>query len=383
MSKLRLVQGNEACARGALAAGCRFFAGYPISPSSEIAETMARELSGPGDVFIQMEDEIASLGVVLGASLSGRRAMTATSGPGFTLMQEHLGYASLAEIPCVVVDVMRGGPSTGLPTSPAQGDVMQARWGSHGDRAAVVLAPGSVQEVYDLTITAFSLAERLRTPVTMLFDEVIGHMREGVDLAEPAEAQLGRRPVPSEAPGPAFRSAYRANAEGVAMVPDFGRGYRFHVTGLMHDERGYPTSDQATVAALLERLERKVDTVIDAVPPERYRLEDAAVVFVAYGITARIARVAVDALRDEGVRAGLFRPRVLWPVPVRAVEEAISEAELVVATEMNRGQWALEVERIAGRQVPLAPYLKAGGSVITAVELVDHVLAATREGVLS
>ncbi len=382
MSTLQLVQGNEACALGALAAGCRFFAGYPISPSSEIAEALARALPRRGGVFIQMEDEMASLGAVLGAAMGGARAMTATSGPGFTLMQEHLGYASLAEIPCVVVDVMRGGPSTGLPTSPSQGDVMQARWGSHGDRATVVVAPASVQEVHDLTGTAFALAERLRTPVVVLFDEVIGHMREGVTLAAPPAGSAGR-PVPGEPPGPSFRSAYRPNAEGVAMVPDFGRGYRFHVTGLMHDERGYPTSDPATVAALLERLERKTDAALDALPPERYRLEDATVVLIAYGITARMARAAVDVLRERGIPAGLLRPRLLWPVPVAALEEAIAPAELVVAAEMNRGQWSLEVERVAGRQVPLAPYLKAGGSIISVEELVEHVLAATREGVLA
>jgi len=364
-----------------MAAGCTFFAGYPISPSSEIAELLAREVPARGGVFIQMEDEIASMGAILGGSLGGRRTMTATSGPGFTLMQEHLGYASLAEIPCVVVDVMRGGPSTGLPTSPSQGDVMQARWGSHGDRATVALAPGDVQEVYDLTIEAFRLAERLRTPVTVLYDEVIGHMREGVYLAMPTADQLGKRTGPREAFVPSFLP-YEANEEGVAMVPDFGRGYRFHVTGLMHDERGYPMSDHAKVAALLERLERKADAVIDAVPPERYRLEDATVVFVAYGIVARTARAAVDALREQGVRAGLLRTRLIWPVPARALEEAIAGAELIVAAEMNRGQWALEVERLAGRQVALAPYLKAGGSVITVGELVEHVLAMTREGVL-
>ena len=380
MPERQLIQGNEACARAALAAGCTFFAGYPISPSSEIAELLVRELPGSGGVFIQMEDELASMGAVLGASLGGRRAMTATSGPGFTLMQEHLGYASLAEIPCVVVDVMRGGPSTGLPTSPAQGDVMQARWGSHGDRATVALAPGDVGEVYALTIEAFRLAETLRTPVAVLYDEVIGHMREGVVLHVPTPEELGRRTGPLEAFSPSFLP-YAPDAHGVAGVPDFGRGYRFHVTGLMHDERGYPTSDHATVARLLERLERKLDAVVDAVPPERYRLEDASVVLVAYGIVARAARAAVDQLRAEGVRAGLLRTRLLWPVPSDAVANAIGRAELVVVAEMNRGQWAFEVERLARRSVALAPYLRAGGSVITAEELADHVRSATREEV--
>ncbi len=375
-----LVQGNEACARGALAAGCSFFAGYPISPSSEIAELLARELPGRGGVFIQMEDEIASMGAVLGGSLGGRRAMTATSGPGFTLMQEHLGFASLAEIPCVVIDVMRGGPSTGLPTSPSQGDVMQARWGSHGDRATIALAPGSVQEVYTLTIEAFRLAETLRTPVAVLYDEVIGHMREGVRLAPPTAAQLGRRTGPSGPPSPSSLP-YQPNPAGVAMMPDFGRGYRFHVTGLMHDERGYPMSDHAKVAALLERLEHKVAAAVDAVPCERYRLEDAEVVLVAYGIVARTAKAAVDVLRDRGVRAGLLRTRLLWPLPAASVADALAGASMVVVAEMNRGQWAPEVQRLTNGGLPVVPYLKAGGSVITADELVEHVLSATREGV--
>ncbi len=380
MAERQLVQGNEACARAALAAGCSFFAGYPISPSSEIAELLARELPGRGGVFTQMEDEIASMGAVLGGSLGGRRAMTATSGPGFTLMQEHLGYASLAEIPCVVVDVMRGGPSTGLPTSPSQGDVMQARWGSHGDRATIALAPGNVAEVYTLTVEAFRLAEALRTPVAVLYDEVIGHMREGVQLPAPTAAQLGRRTGPIAPPSPDFLP-YQANKAGVAMVPDFGRGYRFHVTGLMHDERGYPMSDHAQVAALLERLERKVAAAVPAVPPERYRLDDADVVVLAYGIVARTARAAVDTLREQGVRAGLLRTRLLWPLPVASVTEALSGASLAVVAEMNRGQWAFEVQRLAGGHVEVSPYLKAGGSVITAEELVEHVLFATREGV--
>ncbi len=380
MSERQLIQGNEACARGALAAGCSFFAGYPISPSSEIAEQLARELPGRGAVFIQMEDEIASMGAVLGASLGGRRAMTATSGPGFTLMQEHLGYASLAEIPCVVIDVMRGGPSTGLPTSPAQGDVMQARWGSHGDRATIALAPGSVQEVYSLTIEAFRLAEALRTPVVVLYDEVIGHMREGVELHRPTKRQLGRRSGPKAAFSPDFLP-YAPDENGVAMVPDFGCGYRFHVTGLMHDERGYPTSDHHKVAQLLERLERKVEPAVAAVSPERYRLEDANVVLVAYGIVARTARSAVDLLREEGVRAGLFRTRLLWPIPDAALSALCRSADLVVVAEMNRGQWSLEVERLAGGSSLLAPYLKAGGSVITAAELAEHVRQSMREAV--
>ena len=351
MVERRLIQGDEACAQGAIAAGCRFFGGYPISPSSEIAEYMARELPTHGGVFIQMEDELSSLGSVLGASLAGSKAMTATSGPGFTLMQEHLGYATLAEIPCVVADVMRLGPSTGLPTSPSQGDVMQAKWGSHGDRAAVALAPGTVKEIYDLTIRAFDVAERLRTPVTLLFDETMGHMREGVSLSEPDPSSLWHRPVPQQAPGHTLES-FVPNAEGVAQVPDFGRGYRFHVTGLMHDERGYPTSDGAVAAALLERLERKLAPVEDWFPPEEYRLDDADVVIVAYGIMGRVAKQAVDRLRAEGSRVGMFRPTVLWPFPARTVKRATQAARLVVVAEMNAGQWAIPVEVAMEGRIP-------------------------------
>ncbi len=370
---MRLIQGNEACAEGAIAAGCRFFAGYHISPSSEIAEAMARLLPKHGGVFLQAEDEMASLGAVLGASLGGARAMTATSGPGFSLMQEHIGYAYLAEIPCVVVDVMRGGPSTGLPTLPSQGDVMQAQWGSHGDRAAVALAPSSVQEVYDLTIQAFGLAESLRTPVTVLFDEVVGHMREGVELNSPDPRSIGSRPRPTQPPGASFEP-YRANEALVAPLPDFGRGYRFHVTGLMHDERGFPTTDTSIVAALLERLEKKVQVVTELVEPESYLMDDANLVIVSYGITGRTAKAAVDVLRSKGVKAGLWRPRLLWPVQDGLLKEALAKAEAVVVVEMNRGQWAREVERVAHNDALLHPLLKAGGAVITTEEVIDHAL---------
>jgi 2-oxoglutarate ferredoxin oxidoreductase subunit alpha len=353
MVERRLVQGDEACAQGAIAAGCTFFGGYPISPSSEIAEYMARELPRHGGVFIQMEDELSSLGSVLGASLAGAKAMTATSGPGFTLMQEHLGYATLAEIPCVIADVMRLGPSTGLPTSPSQGDVMQAKWGSHGDRSAVALAPGTVREIYDITIRAFDVAERLRTPVTLLFDETMGHMREGVTLTAPDPGSLWHRPIPQQAGGTGhLLEAFVPNEEGVAQVPDFGRGYRFHVTGLMHDERGYPTSDGAVAAALLERLERKLAPVEDWFPPEEYCLDDAEVVIVAYGIMGRVVKQVVDRLRAKGTRAGMYRPTVLWPFPARQVKKATDQAQVVVVAEMNAGQWAIPVEVATEGRIP-------------------------------
>jgi len=369
MDERRLIQGDEACAQGAIAAGCTFFGGYPISPSSEIAEYMARELPGHGGVFIQMEDELSSLGSVLGASLAGAKAMTATSGPGFTLMQEHLGYATLAEIPCVVADVMRLGPSTGLPTSPSQGDVMQAKWGSHGDRSAVALAPGTVKEIYDLTIRAFDVAERLRTPVTLLFDETMGHMREGVTLTEPDPGSLWHRPIPQQPPGHLLE-AFVPNEEGVAQVPDFGRGYRFHVTGLMHDERGYPTSDGAVAAALLERLERKLAPVEGWFPPEEYCLDDAEVVIVAYGIMGRVVKQVVDRLRVKGTRAGMYRPTVLWPFPAGQVKKATEQAQVVVVAEMNAGQWAIPVEVAMEGRIPTVKINSLGIGVEEICELV-------------
>lgn len=298
--------------------------------------------------------------------------MTATSGPGFTLMQEHLGYATLAEIPCVVVDVMRLGPSTGLPTSPSQGDVMQAQWGSHGDRSAVALAPGTVEEIYDLTIAAFNVAERLRTPVTLLFDETMGHMREGVTLKDPGPDSLWHRPIPPQAPGHLLE-AFVPNEEDVAQVPDFGRGYRFHVTGLMHDERGYPTSSGSVAAALLERLARKLDPVEDWFPPEKYLLDDADVVIVAYGIMGRVVKQAVDRLRSEGCRAGMFRPIVLWPFPSRTVKQASGKAKVVVVAEMNAGQWAIPVEQAMQGRVPTVKINSLG---IGVDELCDQVREA-------
>lgn len=364
-----LLQGNAACARAAIDSGCTFFAGYPITPSSEIAEHMAVELPKLGGTFVQMEDEMASLGAVIGASLAGRLAMTATSGPGFSLMQEHIGYAAYAEIPCVVVDVMRGGPSTGLPTRPSQGDVMQARWGTHGDRPAIALAPGSVGEVYELTARAFALAERYRTPVIVLYDEVIGHLRERTEIV-PAERVARARPT---VPPDAYR-VYGPAPDDVPPLADIGTGYRFHVTGLGHDERGYPTDDPAITGALAERLQRKIDRARDdIVSVETYRVDDAERVIVAYGIVARAARAAVDDARARGIRLGLFRPRTLWPFPERELRE-LAATRLLVA-EMNLGQLVLEVERCAGG-AEVGRYLRADGRSISPADLLGALEAA-------
>lgn len=366
----RLLLGNEACAHGALTAGCRFFAGYPITPSSEIAETMAELLPGAGGIFAQMEDEIASLAACLGAALGGMQAMTATSGPGFSLMQEHIGFAAMAEIPCVIVDVMRGGPSTGLPTSPSQADVQQARWGTHGDHPIVVLAPASVREVYDLTFRAFAYAERFRTPVILLYDAVVGHLRETVEL--PATAEGVRRPRPRSG---AYRPYAAADGE-VAPLAAFGDGWRFHVTGLAHDERGFPTQDPAVVAALQRRLQRKIEDHRDEVVHcEQFLMEDAEVAVVAFGIAARAAREAVRTARREGVRAGLLRPTTLWPFPDEAVRAAASQVRLLVVAEMNLGQMLREVERASRGQTQITACLRADGELVEPEEIVAALTA--------
>ncbi len=372
MGETLLLQGNAACARGAVAAGCRFYAGYPISPSSEVAEEMARLLPGVGGIFLQMEDEIAALAAVIGASAAGTKAMTATSGPGFSLMQEHLGYAAMTEIPCVVVDVMRGGPSTGLPTSPSQGDVMQTRWGTHGDHPVVVLAPASVREIFDLTVRAFNLAERFRVPVVVAYDEVLGHVRERVTL--PDDVAVVDRRLP-RVPPDAFRP-YAADPDGVPAIPPFGRGYRYHVTGLAHDERGYPTIDPPTVAALLRRLHRKLDEHLDEVEDvEALCVDDADVVIFAYGIVAAAARDAVRAGRARGMRVGLLRPRTLWPFPARAVAEVAARAGVILVAELNMGQMVREVTAAVAGAAEVAGHFRADGEPILPGELLERLEA--------
>jgi len=367
----RLLQGNTACAEGALAAGCRFFAGYPITPSSEIAEEMARRLPALGGVFIQMEDEIASLAAVIGAAAGGRRAMTATSGPGFSLMQEHLGYAAMAELPCVVVNVMRGGPSTGLPTGPSQADVMQARWGAHGDRPAIVLAPDSVAEVRQLTMAAFRLAERFATPVIVTYDEVVGHTRERVtEPATPAALPLRARPLPGARP-------YAAALDEPARLTPFGDGRRYHITGLFHDENGFPTEEPAAVEALLRRLHAKVDAHADELPvAEEISLEDAEVAVFAFGIGARAAAVAVGEARAAGLRAGLLRPRTLWPFPDEAVARAARRVSAILVAELNLGQLAGEVARAAAGACRIERLNRVDGAPITPAQVLEALRAA-------
>jgi 2-oxoglutarate ferredoxin oxidoreductase subunit alpha len=348
-SAATLLSGNHACALAAVAAGCRFFAGYPITPSSEIAERLARALPEVGGVFVQMEDEIASIAAVIGASMGGVKAMTATSGPGFSLKQENIGYAAGAEIPCVIVNVMRGGPSTGMPTRPSQADLMQARWGSHGDYPIIVLTPASVREIHDETIRAFDLAEICRSPVVLLYDQIIAQLSETVALD-------GARPAPhaerkwASGPNSAYKP-YAANGDGIPAMSRPGAGYRTHTTGLTHGEDGFPTQNPEAATRSLSRLFSKLDRHRELIDSwEAFRCEDADVVIVAIGISARAARRAVESCRAEGVRVGLFRPITLWPFPEAALREVTKGARAVLVPELNTGQLRLEVERVLGGQ---------------------------------
>jgi 2-oxoglutarate ferredoxin oxidoreductase subunit alpha len=345
---VELLQGNVACARGALAAGCRFFAGYPITPSTEIAEVLARELPKVGGKFIQMEDEIASMAAIIGASVGGLKSMTATSGPGFSLMQENVGYAAMAEIPCVVVNVQRLGPSTGRPTSPAQGDVMQARFGTHGDHPIIALCPSSVRESFDLTVKAFEFSERYRTPVILLMDEVIGHMRERVDL--PTESLLPAEREPVQVP-PEWYQVYGESPTDVPPMASFGEGYRFHITGLHHDVRGFPTNRLDEIQAWIDRVFRKIDNNLDEIVlTEAEWTDDMDTLVIAYGCTYRSARQAVKMARDQGYKIGLLKLQTIWPFAETQIETLLERAGHVIVPELNLGQVALEIERVAGRE---------------------------------
>jgi 2-oxoglutarate ferredoxin oxidoreductase subunit alpha len=369
-NEARLVQGNEACAEGAIAAGCRFYAGYPITPSSEIAEVLAHRLPAVGGTFIQMEDEIASLGAVIGASLAGVKSMTATSGPGFSLMQEHIGYACMAEVPCVVVNVMRGGPSTGLPTNPSQGDVQQARWGTHGDHPIIALSPWSVRECFELTVRSFNLSERYRTPVILLMDEVVGHMRENIVLPPAAGVEVVDRVKPTVPPE--WYIPYEDTPFGVPPMGIFGEGYRYHVTGLMHDVRGFPTLREDEIEPFMRRLFRKIWSHLQDIQMwETFRMEDAEVAIVAYGSVARSARRAVEEAREAGLKVGLLRLITLWPFCRRAVEALLGRCNLVVVAEMNLGQISREVKRVVRGRARVLTVTKALGRLIRPDEILE------------
>ena len=369
MSKAVLMQGNEAAVEGAIAAGMRVFAGYPITPSTEIAEQSALRLPQVGGHFIQMEDEISSIAAVLGASAAGVKAMTATSGPGFSLMQENLGYGAMAEIPCVVVDVQRSGPSTGLPTSPAQGDYMQARWGTHGDHPVIALSPSSVLETYTLIIRAFNLSEKYRTPVIFLMDEIVGHMREGVELPKPNTLRINQRKM-SFHDGANKQCYFVPEGEYVPAMKPFGRGERYNITGLAHDESGFPTNNTQVAGKLVSRLLAKVeDNVDDIVRIEEYAMEDAETAIVCFGGTARAAMEAVLAAREAGKKVGLFRPITVWPFPEKQLKARLPQLKHILMVEHNHGQMLLEVQRTAGGSVPVSFLGKVDGTVISPAEI--------------
>lgn len=341
---LRLLQGNIACALGALAARVEFFAGYPITPSTEIAEYLARELPKQAGKFIQMEDEIGAIAAVIGASLAGAKAMTATSGPGFSLMQENIGYAYMAEVPCLVVNVQRGGPSTGLPTKVSQSDTMQARWGTHGDYHAVVLAPCSVRESFDLTIRAVNLSEKYRTPVILLLDEVIAHMREIVELPEPEEIKLVKRWKPTVPPE--WYQHFEINPHFVSPMASFGEGYRYNVTGLTHDPLGFPTARADEIKNKLDKLKNKIEhNINDIVQVKEEFMEDATSAVFAYGSAARAAQQAVRMARQRRIKVGLIRPLTIWPFPDVYMEHLSDQLDLILVCELNQGQLIGEVMR--------------------------------------
>ena len=368
----KLVQGNEACVEGALAAGMRFFAGYPITPSTEIAEISSQKLPKLGGRFIQMEDELASIAAIIGGSLAGLKSMTATSGPGFSLMQENIGYAAITEIPCVIVNVQRGGPSTGLPTSPAQGDVMQAKWGTHGDHPAIALTPNSVQETYEYTVKAFNLAEKYRTPVILLMDETVGHMREKMVFKDTSEIEIINRKKPTCKPEDYV--AYRPDEDMIPPMASFGEGYRYHVTGLTHDETGFPTNSNEISEKLINRIVNKVEKNIDDFAYyEEYKLEDAEIVIVAYGGVSRSAKSAVDKLREKNIKVGLFRPITIWPFLEKQILKVSQNAKEIYVAEMNLGQYFLEVDRVACKNSTVKKINKINGELITPDEIVEAI----------
>ncbi len=365
---VKLMQGNEAIAMGAVAAGCRFYAGYPITPSTEVAEVLSRELPKVGGRFIQMEDEIASMAAIVGARVGGLKSMTATSGPGFSLMQENIGYAAMAEVPCVVVNVQRLGPSTGQPTAASQGDVMQARWGTHGDHPIIALAPTSVRQSFDLTVKAFDLSEKYRTPVLLMTDEIIGHMREPVELPDFKTIKIFEHNVTE--PPETFK-AFRNTPDGVPPMVPFGKGYRYHITGLFHDEVGFPTQRLDEIDPWLERVNTKLEKHMDEIAlfEENYQ-EGARVALLSYGASARTARHALKAARAQGRKVDMLTLFTLWPFPEKQVEALGERMDRIIVPEMNLGQLAYEVERIVGRK-KVRRVVRANGEMVTPQMVLD------------
>ena len=372
------LDGDHACCEGCLAAGARFAAGYPITPSTEVVERFAARIPTVGGSFIQMEDELAASICLQGAVWGGAKAFTVTSGPGFSLMMEHIGYAVMTETPCVFVDVQRGGPSTGLPTLPAQSDMMQARWGSHGDYSIIAICPNSPQECFDLTIKAFNLSEQYRVPVMVMMDEVVGHMTEKVVI--PAADKIEITPRKHTKKSPAEYLPYQCNGDG-SLVPEMahaGEGYKFHITGLTHDERGYPNMTVKIQDALVKRLCAKINNAKDLVAYEGDNLEGADVVVVSYGITSRVAQRAIDVARARGLKVGKLRLIIAWPFPENVIRELAKKVKAFVVPELNLGQMVHEVERAAGGAARTVHVPHAGGGVHQPEEIVKAIVEATR-----
>lgn len=366
---ITFVQGNEACVRGSLYAGLRFFAGYPITPSTEVAEHLAEQLPRVGGKFIQMEDEIASMCAVCGASLAGSKAMTATSGPGFSLKQEALGYAVMAEVPCVVVNVQRGGPSTGLPTKVAQGDVNQARWGAHGDHAMIVLTASTIQDVFSITVEAFNLAETYRTPVILLFDEVVGHMRERLEIPAPGAIPVVER-LRTEVKAGVNYHPYLPREDGRLPMSDFGGVHRYNVTGLFHDIWGFPTENPDQVSKLIYHLWDKIENRAHLLARwKEFYLEDAEHIIISYGSSARSSRHLVETRRGKGDRVGLLELQTLWPFPAQLVREKTARARNVFVVEMNMGQVMAQVKQAVQRPDRVFLVNRMDGHLVTPTDI--------------
>ncbi|OGR61113.1 MAG: 2-oxoglutarate synthase subunit alpha [Elusimicrobia bacterium GWA2_69_24] len=375
------MDGDFACAEGALAAGCRFIAGYPITPSTEVVEHFARRIPTIGGVFIQMEDEIAASIAIQGAVWAGHKSMTVTSGPGFSLMMEHIGLAAMAEVPCVFVDVQRGGPSTGLPTLPGQADVMQARWGSHGDYEIIAICPNSPQESFDFTIDAFNLAEQYRVPVMLMMDECVGHMHEKVTIPRPEDIKIFPRRWTKQAVGSYL--PYKPEFDGwIPGMVKAGDGHFFHITGLTHDERGYPAMSVECQESLVRRLVDKIRLNADAICRcEEIGLEDAEIVLIAYGITSRVAYAAMEEARRRGLKVGLLRPIILWPFPERRIRELAEKVNTFVVAELNYGQLSLEVERCAAGKADTILIGHGGGTVHEPEAILEVLLRAAPDAI--
>jgi 2-oxoglutarate ferredoxin oxidoreductase subunit alpha len=357
------MNGDEACCEGAIAVGCRFFAGYPITPATEVAERMSDRLPEVGGIFIQMEDELASMAAILGASWGGMKAMTSTSGPGFSLMMENISLGLCTETPCVVCDVQRAGPSTGLPTLVAQADMMQARWGAHGHYEIIAISPSSPQEMFDFTIWAFNLSEQYRLPVIILADEVVGHMNERVVIPPADKIQVINRKKPAVPPGKYL--PYCPDSDGVAPMATLGEGYHMHVTGLTHDQRGYPVMTDVAQEEMIQRLVQKVRKNADRIIRyDTYLLEDAEVAVVAYGISVRSAKRAVAEAREKGIRAGLVKLNTIWPFPEKMIRDLAKKVHTLIMPEINYGQMVLELERCACGSCPVVLVPHAGGAII-------------------